>query len=329
MDLHDVMTAFLEAKANTLAYNTIKNYTTSFNRLLETTGNIPAAELHPTHIDQLVAKHRTTGNSVATINLNVSHIRVLCRWAKARGYMPATVDPTLDWDGLTDHKKPRAWLPMSTFPVLLDAAADPWERMLISLGLYTMLRSSEMRSITLGDVDLESGVLHVQIFKTKDSDSMPICSELDAELRSYLIWLQEQVDYPLTDGCYLIPGKTPYAFQKLRVDPMIPLAKPEDILRRVLRNAGIEVPKGNGLHLLRRSAARALFSELCDRGYDGALRQVQTWLHHKNSTMTEHYLGLTLDREQRDKQTIGQSLFPSLQADNILPLAARREAVIG
>ena len=67
-----------------------------------------------------------------------------------------------------------------------------------------------------------------------------------------------------------------------------------------------------GMHTLRRSGARALFNELVLEGYDGALRTVQSYLHHSSSTMTERYLGLAEDRHRRNKEFVGRNLYPSL-----------------
>lgn len=68
------------------------------------------------------------------------------------------------------------------------------------------------------------------------------------------------------------------------------------------------------MHTLRRSAARALFDRLATEGYDGALRLVQAMLHHAQSSTTEHYLGLTLDKKRRDDIIRGESMYPAWTA---------------
>ena len=76
-----------------------------------------------------------------------------------------------------------------------------------------------------------------------------------------------------------------------------------------------------GLHVLRRSSARARFDEMVNLGYDGALRRVSAWLHHSSVTITEIYLGLELDRAQRDEETKGKVMFPSLAAENVTQIS--------
>jgi integrase len=79
----------------------------------------------------------------------------------------------------------------------------------------------------------------------------------------------------------------------------------------------LDIPsKGEGCHTLRRAAARALFDSLTqESGYDSALRIVSAWLHHKNSTTTERYLGLSVERRLRDEFLRGREfLSPSPHA---------------
>lgn len=65
-------------------------------------------------------------------------------------------------------------------------------------------------------------------------------------------------------------------------------------------------------HVLRRSGARALFDRLRHEGYDGALRRVQAMLGHSSGTITETYLGLDVERVQRNEMLAGKPMFPDL-----------------
>ena len=76
----------------------------------------------------------------------------------------------------------------------------------------------------------------------------------------------------------------------------------------VLDRAGYPIAKEGG-HTLRRSGARAYYDELCEDGYDGALRRVQSMLDHSTTIVTEGYLGLGLDKEARNKALKGQPMF--------------------
>ena len=64
-----------------------------------------------------------------------------------------------------------------------------------------------------------------------------------------------------------------------------------------------------------------MFDELLERGYDGALRQVQAMLHHKSSTMTEHYLGIDLDVKRRNEALRGRAMFTAPNIANVVRLA--------
>lgn len=320
MRLSHAREAFIEQRAASKANATLRNYATTLNRLEFIVGDIDITELDVHHVDRLIAQMRSQGLGAGTINNAVGHMSAFCKWARARGHMSHSQDPIADREPIREQAKALEWIPMSQFPHLLDSAADPLDRMVIAMGLYTMCRQSEIVDVQLKDINLESGYIDVTIFKSKDTDRIPISRELDRELRRYLRWYGKELGRPLEPDFYLVCGKKPVAFQTLGLDPYTWLKKPELVVRRTLQRAGMHVPERVGVHFLRRSAARAAFDELVKGGYDGALRQVQTWLHHKQSTQTEHYLGLTLDRDARDKQVRGQALFPSLETANVVPL---------
>lgn len=80
-----------------------------------------------------------------------------------------------------------------------------------------------------------------------------------------------------------------------------------------------------GMHTLRRSAARARFDVLESLGYDGAIRHVQTMLGHATMAMTEHYLGLHLDRVKRNELVRGRPMFST--GENVVSIDEIRERV--
>jgi len=320
MKLSQATTAFIEQRSASKATATLRNYNTTLTRLQFIVGDIDITALDVEHVDRMVASMREQGLSAGTINNSIGNLSTFCKWARARGHMSHSQDPISDRDPIREPPKALVWLPMSQFPHLLDSTRDPLDRMLIAMGLYTMCRQSEIVNVRLKDIDLDAGYIDVTIFKSGTTDRVPISCELDRELRRYLKWYQTELGRPLEEDFYLICGRKPVGFQKMGIDPYSWYKKSEEIVRRSLDRAGFKAPDRVGVHFLRRSAARAAFDELVKTGYDGALRQVQTWLHHKHSTQTEHYLGLTLDRDARDKQVRGRPLFPSLEADNVVPL---------
>ncbi len=186
-----------------------------------------------------------------------------------------------------------------------------------------------MSSLRLSDVNLDGGEIRVEIHKTKDLDHMPICAELDAELRRWLS-VYESRCAPLRGEMYLVPARswgarsrhdeTGQFLKGLDYDtlaPMRPAQRLEEIAKGSLEAIAFPTrnpdgtSRGEGIHTLRRSGARALFDQLAGDGYDGALQEVKTWLHHANATMTEHYLGLQAERRKRDLRVKGQKMFVS------------------
>lgn len=232
-------------------------------------------------------------------------------------------------------------VPAMKFQALLDATENPRERMVVALGLYLFLRSSEMESLTLQDINLEDGEIQVTIHKTVDADMMPISAELDYELRRYLTWYTQQLGV-LHPQWHLIP----YAYQKPYRDidgkytgevgserewvfkPTTQPIRLYEIVQKALIAIGYETradsgkSHGEGVHTLRRSGARALFDDLRQQGYDGALQRVRSMLHHSSGAMTERYLGINMERRQRNDAIKGQRMF-TLEAENVVQIGGR------
>jgi integrase len=102
----------------------------------------------------------------------------------------------------------------------------------------------------------------------------------------------------------------------LRLRPDSSPAKIHWAVHRALKTLGMDSSK-EGVHTLRRSAARARFDQLVSEGYDGALRQVQTLLHHANAKTTEVYLGIDIDVQARDDAIRGKRLFSSFDTKHL------------
>ena len=133
---------------------------------------------------------------------------------------------------------------------------------------------------------------------------------------------------------YLVPAKSPapaiilngkLAGQRGEPElrPYKILDKPERCVSRALKTLGYTKEDDEprmGVHTLRRSGARALFDVLRNQGYDGALKRVSAMLHHKNTAMTEHYLGLDIERTQRNDMLRGEIMFPTAPQPDVVNL---------
>lgn len=286
-------------------------------------------------------------------SMSVSHSQFnrFFSWAVRTKRIKADDNPMVGRDTPTWHKTQRDRLPVSEFPRLLDACTHPRDRILVAIGLYLMIRVSEIRTIRLSDVMLPIGEIHVRIHKSGIDDFMPISEELEVELRRWITFYQANVpDNVLKSHYYLVPNKfspvpqkNPGAGRHPRMDPLTGKLQPETQISRrstlAVRNAleKIGFPiydadgklKGEGTHTLRRSGGRAMFDGARASGVDGALTRVKTMLHHASITDTEWYIGANADKIERDEAVKGKPLFPQLKAamedPNVLQFPAQSD----
>lgn len=329
LKLSDAVDGYLRDRgAEGTAAGTLRNHRLTLSRLQRVCGrDIYVSSIDHHHISGFFADAMQTRS--AGLPIDHSCLKVFFEWCVRNRYVGRFENPM---DGRrrpkTQTPEERRHLPASKFPALLDAAErhDPRDRMLNALGLYLFLRSSELRNIRIRDVDLDSGYVRVRIFKTNQVDKMPICRELDQELRKWLTTYVGLLGAPLEPDMFLIPGYQPLGRRRedgssdlTYVMGVLPRTPVRDVMlyaQRALQDVGFDVRDSDGTsrreggHTLRRSGARALYDSLVSDGYDGALRRVQAMLHHADGKMTEHYLGITLDRHQRDELIRGVEMFP-------------------
>lgn len=308
------------------AVSTVRLDRRKLQRIMDLTGDMPVHELKRTHFDRVSRIEIARGISDGTVNTYQSSFASFCKWCVYSGYMDKNPVEGRRYRKHVPAKKD--YIPIHQFPALLDAAercsmSGTRDRAFIAAGLYLMMRQSELTDLRIKDLDLASGTIDARIFKTREADVMPVSKEFDREMRKYLVYYEEDAG-PLQPDWYLFPATRRFRHDYWGMLPKARISKPEQIVHRTIKELGFEAEGPVGVHILRRSAARAALDELIAQGYDGALRRVQAWLHHKNSWTTEVYLGLTQDREIRNRETIGQPLFPSLDSDNVVPLTDRR-----
>lgn len=318
MHLSTAIERFIDWKTSEgFSVGTIKNNRHYLYRIVEILGDIEVSEFDSREFDRVISQEFKRGLAPGTLNNLTCAVKVFTTWAHQRGVMQPTQWPAGGRRYRSDPPKERFMMSLSTFPRLLDAAVIPRDRALIALAIYTMARKMEICELRVKDVNLESGTVYVRIFKTQTDDRMPISKELDRELRRWFTAYQQECG-PLDPEWYLIPARTPTVqtppgLNSYSLVPTRLCSTPTQILYRSLDEIGIPRTRyQDGLHMLRRSSARVLYDELVAGGYDGAMRQVQTWLHHSSIQTTERYLGLTVDRDTRDKQVRGNLMFPSL-----------------
>jgi integrase len=262
------------------------------------------------------------GRKPQSVNAYHACFSAFFRWCRVMRYMGIDHDPMLGIRYRRVQKTERRKIPVHDFPAFLDVAPDARHRMFSSLGLYLFLRASEAVNLRWRDVDLDAGTIGVTIFKTNDYDLMPISKELDQEIRTWMLYLQSELDGPIRGDWYLVPTIRCLGPSHWILNPEGKISRPHDLVKRHLNAYGWEDTHWQGMHCLRASGARAWFDELVAHGTDGALKLVQTHLHHSSVVMTERYLGLSADRVKRDRTLKGSAMFPSLgSTGNVLRIS--------
>jgi integrase len=343
VNLSDAIAEFEEYRTNSgYAANTVRAEKQALGYALVCLGNIQVKNITAVHGERfkayLIGK-RLKPNSV---NAHLSAFKRFCTWARERRFLPQNTNPMATTRLMRVESRPRNRVDAADFPRLLDACDNPQQRVIVALGLYLFLRSSEIKELRIGSVNLDRGEVLVYQPKTGRYDEMPICAELDTELRRWLTWYAEDagpVHGPLDPEWFLVPARMPMTLENPEggrgngrpvprgdglLNPTRRVGKPHQGVQKALNSIGWRVEGDReGCHTLRRSGARALFDTLVESGEvrDGVLRLVSSMLHHKGATVTEHYLGLEADVERRNEMFKSRRMFAA-PADNVVALVA-------
>lgn len=297
------------------APNTIRSRRQLVRQLLHSVGNIYLKHLTVQHVDRLFLDNPQWAPS--TRAKIVAELGSFFKWAQQRRYMP-NEDLLQQMRGIKVPKQKRMRLSVAQISDLLDAAANPRDRIVIALGSYMLLRGSEVRTLQWKHIRLDSFEADVWREKTDEWDEMPITSELAEELHRWRRHLVETIGFPQPEW-YVAPSyratvttrdpATGYITSATsRLNPHTPVSRPYQAVKNALKRLGIEDDK-EGVHTLRRSGARALYEALAAQGHDRAARHTQAMLGHADMTTTEKYLGLDIDRKSRNDLLKGASMF--------------------
>lgn len=316
--------------ARGMAKNTWKRDAATLSRFCDVVGTKRARAISTEDVDRFFTAR--SGLSPQTQNLDLSTLRTFFTFLETRAYHPTASALLTDYKKLKYTAPSKRRVPIGEFPVLLDMAERPRDRAAIALGLYLFLRASEIKLLRIGDVSLGAGEVSTAIPKTSDHDQMPICAELDRELRTWLRIYAETAG-PLQPDWYLIPNVVPADWKRDASGRMVAVTQerlvvteriglPQKVVQRALSKLGWTDTYREGVHTLRRSGARALYDELAaSDGHTNAIETVSAMLHHKSFTTTQIYLGLTETRRKRDRLIAGKAMFPSLIGDSVTQMA--------
>jgi integrase len=308
-----------------IAKNTLRGQDTTLNRFLAVNGNIWCHSLTDVHVTRYFEEITKTKQPQSQRNDHAVLVGFF-EWARRTKRLGPDEDPMYGRRKPKRVNRERMRIPVSRFPELLDAAEAraPLHRAAMALLLYTLLRDGEVTDLRIRDLDLDSGYLMARIHKTSQEDRVPICQELDQEMRRWLTYYTNSVG-PLEPHYYLVPTRRVQGMRggdglydrakELCLLPESRIPALGKVVNPALADIGFPTkdangrPMGEGAHTIRRSGARALFDQLVGDGFDGSLRVVQSMLHHASVTQTETYLGITADRRTRDELIRGKRLY--------------------
>lgn len=330
MQLSDVIQAYLtDRRHKGMAANTLRNESRVLRQFLAAVGNVETRSLRPQHIDAFWASR--VNWSVGTRNIGRGVLGKFFAWCQARRHIAKDIDLL---DGARSQRVPprdRVIIPQSEFQTFLDGVGDPRTRIAVAIGLYLFLRISEIQALRVQDVNLDSKTIEVYRTKTTTLDTLPICSELEREIKRWKLIYASKVGQTLVPGWFLIPGlprggnqfgtKGMKGFTG-KVDAEYHPTKLSNLawpMRHALTNAGYYRPMEGG-HTLRRSGAIALYNQLSHVGHDRAIRICQAMLGHASIRTTEIYLRLDLDRKVRNDLLAGKQMFPDTGEADVIAL---------
>lgn len=318
-------------KSQDYSKSTLNKDEGTLRKLLSVTGNVWLHMLTTGHVTRFFEEAAKTQQPQSLRNTHTT-LSVFFGWARETGRMPRTNNPMYGRRKPKPVRRERNRLDFSQFPGLLAAAGerDPRDRMAVSMLLYLLARDQEVADIRIRDVNLAAGTIHVRVWKTRQEDTMPICAELDAELRVWLRYYAEEVGH-LEPHYFLLPARRTrplfkegriYANETLDYRPEKAMGPMGNCVNPILDAVGFPIKDengkrlGEGAHTIRRSGARALFDKLLQEGVvDSALEIVQSMLHHANMVQTQRYIGFEPSRHKRDELIKGKRLYAVAEAN--------------
>lgn len=320
-------------KLEDITMGVLKNELSSLTRLLKQTGgNLYMESIKDHHIDDTLGELAQTNSPRSMAN----HFHVFggfFKWCLATGRVRQNPMAGMKPPKFTVRERNR--LEVSKFPEMLDAALFPRDRFLMATGLYTLSRTIEIRPLRIEDIKWDLNRIKMDVGKRTGRQVATDLKPMTIEFREELdLWLPEyeRMCGPLQPHWYLIPTRT--AGNPLRVGAgavqvnqnyiptrMMSQHVPKRIVQEALEAVGFPTRTDDGtslnegMHTLRRSGARARYDAKRWMGHDNAIRHVQMLLNHANANMTELYIGINLDKIERDEELIGDYMYPQNRKD--------------
>lgn len=190
---------------------------------------------------------------------------------------------------------------------MVEYAPTPRDAAMLVFAMHTGCRISEILDVRIKDVSLPNSEVALRIVKTREEDVMRVSPVLGRYLREWVTvytGLENPAKtarlFPAARRPQFVSG-IPGDWQERGFRPDAKINNPVTIIRTMAERAGVDLEDGDGWHTIRRSVARIFFDRASGMGHDAALRMTSAFLHHKNTSTTEVYLGLDLETAKRDE----------------------------
>lgn len=329
MNLSDAIAAYRAARtARGISSGTLRNDKQVLELLLADVGNIQTRNLRPQHVDVFWTRRTTWGPG--TKNRARNTLNTFFCWCQNRGHIARDMELLGGERALKVPPRDRVLIPQSEFETFLDSLEDPRKRIIIAIGLYLFTRVSETEGLRWQDINFDTSTIEVFRNKTQTLDTLPLCEELERELKRWRLSYAAEVGEQVQKSWFVVPAmrsrrgkaqKGIKGFVGTGDIVYLPTKKSRcgNMITDVLEKAGYYQPYEGG-HTLRRSGATALYNQLSSVGHDRAIRICQAMLGHANIATTEVYLRLDLDRKVRNDLLAGKPMFPQTPGASVLPM---------
>ena len=315
--LNDALSDYYETRLERLSINTREAHVGQLERMRDWVSR--PAEAGPNCLlidvdDRMMVRYfnrlRATGIEPSTFNNYRQYLRAFWNFCQGEAWISA--NPMRHIDPEPVPQKQRLRLSAQELLMLLEDAS-PRDRIALAIGMEFACRASEVAGLRVGNVNLTDNTLSVWKPKTKSFDEFPFGQTFRSRVIEWFTHYAETMGLSdwrtdLPNDWVLVP---PVQFTAINVwDPSLggelkykvhrTYTHPERIVQRALERLGHETRR-EGFHTLRRSAARQFYEVAKEEGEGNPLKLAQGLLGHKNQRTTELYLGMTQEKEARDR----------------------------